>query len=468
MPHSALVSSPAVGTRRFACWFGVMTALAAASPAFSLGSGDEMGLLNVREVVLSACAEEGIDCEGIGADGVKSRAMQDGGLRHYHFDVKFSDGSEIGIHRVVKVTGSGGLTVQPAATLQSVMLAHGDVWSFEPAFMPSAHSSSGSVGSPLAGSLPEMLAQDDFDVWGIDFGWTHLSTGADTSVLAGWGVDRDARDLTLAMSVARRIRGLGSNRMHLIAWSRGAITGYAAASLDGARPGLLRNLRSFIPVDIYVESPFAAQRAKACTRLAANQAAIAGGVYANDSTLIGLLGQWAVSSPSGASPAFPGFTNAVAANFVAAATYALLAPNEPTPFYHLFAGTWDATGPVGLTYSDTARVYQLMAAASPYEPLQLMADSDAATCDDPAADVAFDDRLAAIRVPLLYVGAAGGFGASGVFTAAQTSSAIRQSHVVQLDTAANSLYDIGHADIFHARSARSLFWTAMRDFMKAN
>lgn len=442
---------------------GAIAALLFAADAHAL-SVDPMGVVSVSRAVSAACTAEGADCTGIVAGSVSVHATTDADIRHYEFVVDLADGTEIGIHRVVRVTGAPGPI--PVASDHGVMLAHGDVWSFQPAFMARDHSVT--PAAVLPDSLPMMLARQGFDVWGIDFGWTRLRAGDDTSILAGWGVDRDARDLTLAMSIARELRAVAGNRLHLIGWSRGAITGYAAVSLESSRPVAMRNVRTFIPVDVYVESPLAAQRAKACARLAANQALIASGVHANDSTLIAALGQLALADPTGASPVLAGFSNAQAANFVGAATYALLAPNEPTPSYHLFAGTWEASVPVGLQYTEETRAYHVMAAAAPYEPLQLLADSDAATCDDPSTDVAFDDRLSRIRVPLLYVGAAGGFGASGVFTAQHASSLINSAHVVQLEATADSLVDVGHADIFNASAAHGLFWGPMRDFMLAH
>ena len=66
------------------------------------------------------------------------------------------------------------------------------------------------------------------------------------------------------------------------------------------------------------------------------------------------------------------------------------------------------------------------------------------------------DPLSAVRVPTLYVGAGGGFGRSGLYTASLLGSTDRGALVVSLTS--DPLRDLGHGDILLAREAPSLFW----------
>src|SRR5262245_50433369 len=64
----------------------------------------------------------------------------------------------IQLHRVVRERRGESLETEKA-----IMLLHGDIWGFRPAFMPEA--------SP-AYSLPVYLAGKGADVWGVDLAWT--------------------------------------------------------------------------------------------------------------------------------------------------------------------------------------------------------------------------------------------------------------------------------------------------------
>src|SRR5262249_40503077 len=135
-------------------------------------------------------------------------------------------------------------------------------------------------------------------------------------------------------------------------------------------------------------------------------------------------------------------------------TFSLPGGPPPTPRFHFTGGTFDAEGaPAGLLYTDEARWFSAAAQAAPYEPLQVMIDAERVMCETSDAVL---DPLAAIRVPLLYVGAQGGFGRSGLYTTSLLGSPDKRSIVVSL--AADPLRDVGHGDIFLARDARSLFW----------
>src|SRR6185436_9042133 len=115
----------------------------------------------------------------------------------------------------------------------------------------------------------------------------------------------------------------------------------------------------------------------------------------------------------------PGFTNRQASLAVGAMTFIFFPPGlAPVPLYHFTGGTFDAQGlPSGLLYTPESSLLALEKGSAPFQPARELLDGDASICDDPSiADVTFDDHLADIKIPVFYVGAAGGFGNYGLYT----------------------------------------------------
>ena len=332
----------------------------------------------------------------------------------------------------------------------------------------------------LTGShpIPVFLAENGIDVWGIDLRWTLVpSTVTDLSFMKSWGLEQDARDLGVAIGVARVTRGLtgsGFGKVHLLGWSRGGQIGYAYLNAETRVPSALRQVKGFIPVDIYLKTDVPQLQAFACQRQQNTEATIAGGGPANPSGgLISLLGVLAATDPNGSSflngPPFnlPGYTNRQAGLLVGEATFAFLAGLEPAPFYHFTGGTFDAQGkPSGLLYAHDADLFSLEAAAAPFQPNQELADADAATCGQ--TGVAFDDHLADIKVPVLYLGAGGGFGELGIYTTTLLGSTDVTARIVHQAPAAQRLADYGHADLFLASDAQTLVWQPLLDWVRAH
>jgi hypothetical protein len=356
----------------------------------------------------------------------------------------------IGLHRVVRELSPN----RPMHTEKAVMMAHGDIWGFDAAFLAG--------GSPE--SIPVYLAENGVDVWGIDFGWTLVPAGeTDFSFMARWSVDRDIADLRAAIGVARAVR---SSTQHdrrpfkLLGWSRGGQIGYGFLSEETQRPSLVRLVDGFIPVDIYLKTDDETLRARACARYADRQTQLAAGTYA-DSTgaLVSTLGTLAIDAPSDPSFLIPSLTNAEVGLFAGAMTFALQGGNEPAPFYHFTGGVFDERGvPVDLAYTDARRFLELETLGAPYQPVQLLSDAEAALCDDPRVDVGFDDHLGEITTPVFYVGADGGFGNAGLYTTHLLASTDVSAHVVDLLPPEAQIAEIGHVDIFHGEDAEALFW----------
>jgi hypothetical protein len=385
-------------------------------------------------------------------------------VAEYFVAIRVGDGpyDEIGLHRVVKETAPG----VPAHVDRALFLAPGDIWNFRAAFLTGAH------------PLPLFLAEQGVDVWGIDYRWTRVpGTTADTSFMQTWGLEQDARDLGFALSVARHLRamtGSGFAKLALLGWSRGGQIAYAYLNAETQLPPGLRNIRAFIPVDIYLKTDVPQFKAFACQRQQATAAAIAGGAYAAPvGGLVSVLGALAANDPSGASilngPPFnlPGYTNRQAGLLVGEATFGLQGGLEPTPFYHFTGGLFDTDGkPAGLLYSNEADLFTFEGAAAPLQPNRELADADAATCE--ATDVFFDDHLADITVPVFYIGAGGGFGESGLYTTTLLGSTDVSSLIVHKVPSTQRLFDYGHADLFLANDAQTLVWQPMLQWLQSH
>jgi pimeloyl-ACP methyl ester carboxylesterase len=385
-------------------------------------------------------------------------------VAEYSFKVKVGSGpyDQIGVHRVVKEIAPN----VPAKASQAVFFAHGDIWNFRSAFLTGAK------------PLPVYLAENGIDVWGIDYRWTLVPASVtDLSFMKDWGLEQDANDLGFAIGVARFTRamtGSGFGKIFLLGWSRGGQISYAYLNDETQLPAGLRQVKGFIPVDIYLKTDVAQYRDFACQRQQNSEASIASGVYANNvGSLVGILGLLAATNPNGGSilngPPFnlPNFTNRQAGLLVGEATFSLLGGLEPVPFYHFTGGTFDAEGkPAGLLYANEADLFAVEQGAAPYQPFREPADADASTCGQ--TDVAFDDHLSEITVPVLYVGAGGGFGDSGVYTTTLLGSSDVTTLIINKVPAAQRLLDYGHADLFLAGDAQTAVWQPILSWLQAH
>lgn len=392
-----------------------------------------------------------------------ARRILAGNIAEYSFLLPVGKGQYdvIGIHRVVKERSPW----RPVRTAKALLMAHGDIWNFRAAFL----------ADPQRG-LPVFLARNGIDVWGIDFGWT-LVPAATTgfSFLKNWGIERDARDLGAALAVARGVRFAtndGSGKMLLLGWSRGAQIGYAYLDRESQLPAGLRQVRGFIPVDIYLKTDVEALRQAACARYLGSLPVWQAGTYENrNGTLVLTIWQLATTDPNGASPILPGFTNRQASLAVGSMTFLFFPPDlGPSPLYHFTGGTFDAQGlPTGLVYTPESSLLALEKGAAPYQPARELLDADAAGCDDDSiAEVSFDDHLDDITVPVLYVGGNGGIGSLGIYTTTLLGSSDVTSLIVDLQPPAAQLAEFGHADIFLAMNAQTLVWQPILSWIQGH
>jgi hypothetical protein len=84
------------------------------------------------------------------------------------------------------------------------------------------------------------------------------------------------------------------------------------------------------------------------------------------------------------------------------------------------------------------------------------ADTDALTCGD--APLPLDLPLSRIRVPLLLIAAAGGYGEHAVFSTTQVGSTDVTAMVIRQLPAEREAEDVGHADLLFAPDAVHLAW----------
>lgn len=392
------------------------------------------------------------------------RCALSAGVAEYTFKVRVGNGpyDEIGIHRVVKETAPNA----PAHSATALFLAPGDIWNFRAAFLTGNH------------PLPQFLAENGVDVWGIDYRWTFVPASVtDTSFMQSWGIEQDASDLRYAINVARfgrAMTGSGFDKLFLLGWSRGGQIGYAALNAETQLPPGQRSVRAFVPVDIYLKTNDPQLKAAACQRQQATEATLAAGGYGNPiGGLVAVLGQLAALDPNGSSilngPPFnlPGYTNREAGLLVGEATFALLGGLEPAPFYHFTGGVFGTDGkPAGLLYSSEADLFTFEQGAAPFQPNRELADADTATCE--ANNVPWDDHLGEITVPVYYIGAGGGFGETGLYTTTLLGSTDVTANIVHQVPSTQRILDFGHADLFLASDAQQLVWEPLLGWLQTH
>ena len=80
-------------------------------------------------------------------------------------------------------------------------------------------------------------------------------------------------------------------------------------------------------------------------------------------------------------------------------------------------------------------------------------------------DSPHDDHFADVRLPVLYVGGAGGAGELGFHTTTLLGSTDVTQLLVRLQPEGQELTDYGHGDLLLARDAETRAWQAMRDWL---
>jgi hypothetical protein len=169
--------------------------------------------------------------------------------------------------------------------------------------------------------------------------------------------------------------------------------------------------------------------------------------------------------PSGicTDPPFASLTNRQVALFVGARTELLTGAS-----WHLVGGDLDEYGiPSALRYTDEQLwVGAMIAAFPPYYPRRIDVDTDKLLCG--TADTPLDDRYAQITVPILHVGAKGGFGPSAYASTTFTASRDVTTITVQRLSDSDEAMDFGHVDTVLATEAETLVWRPILDWIMAH
>lgn len=363
----------------------------------------------------------------------------------YHYALVLPVGSgpnaAIRIHRVVRELAP----FVPRRAAHAVMMMHGDFATFETSFMP---------------GMAPYLAARNIDVWGLDRRWTLPGAEGDISDFATMGVVQEVDDIRVALAFARALRlagGNGGGKLALLGFSHGAQLAYTYAAAEGGRPAAQRHVNALVPLDWYgaLDPAQTELRDLLCANSAAEYGFVADGFIDSSNQFFIDLGTFAAAAPNDPSPieGFEGFTNREAMLFTLGQTY-LFAPFSPV--YHLLAPILEADAAVGLRETSEAAANAWIAQAPPHQSMLEAADLDALLC--PTAVPPIAAPLAQIRVPLLYIGAAGGVGALGVYTTTQVASTDVSSLVVQRFGPERAAEDFGHGDLLFAHDAPALVW----------
>jgi pimeloyl-ACP methyl ester carboxylesterase len=374
----------------------------------------------------------------------------------------------IGVHRVVRT-----LEGRPVAVGDAVFLLHGDAGSFDDEFL-------GGDFSPRSPSV--YLALQGVDVWGIDLAWALVpSTVIDFTFMKDWGMQRQIDDVEKALEFARDIRsnaGLGKGRLPLLGFSSGGLVGYALLNQESQRTCARRQVKAFIPMEIYFKTNDPLVRSNLCDAEAFDNSLLASGQYADNFGQLGaFLGNSAITDPNSAAPpgvlsffgiSFP-ITNLQALLIASAQSYQV-GINSESPFFHFTAGTFGSSGaqgiPTGLRYTRIRALEDIGAAAPPFEPVKLEADAAAVICG--GVPTRFDNHLRDIEVPVLYVGAAGGFGSMGSYTLTLLGSKDVQQHIVSFFPPSQKALDYGHSDLLIADNAETVVWSRIVEWLRAH
>ncbi len=380
------------------------------------------------------------------------------GIVHYRFQVRVGPGKhdKIGLHRVIKES----ILHRPNKAQDAIFLLHGDAKDFEGMFLLGTRSDNTSDQFGLA----FYLADNNVDVWGIDQGWAIVPTGTvDFSFMKDWGLQRNIDDLLSGMKVARSLRfltGNGFDKMILLGYSSGGVTGYTALGQETQVPMHARQIKGFVSADMPLKLDDPAMRQSFVNDLSLYLPPYEGGVYQADIPFQP-VGYLARTDPDGASSMFTGFTNMQVALYFGAGQ--VFGDDVST---HYLAGIFDATGfPTGLRLITVPQWLDFLEAGVPYEANKFIIDYDQMLGE--LIDSPFDDHLGEIRVPVFNLAAKGGLGPYTLYGLTLLGSADITSKLVEIGTG-NVLTEFGHIDLFAAPEAPVLAWRPLLNWLKAH
>jgi hypothetical protein len=373
----------------------------------------------------------------------------------YHYTATVPVGTQanaaLRIHRVVREVAP----FVPRRTPHAAMLLHGDFATFVTNFAPTL----GDPVSPAPGLAPYLAAQN-IDVWGVDRRWTLPAPDGDISDLGTMTVAQELDDLRLALGLARVAR-LSDERLALVGFSHGGQLAYIYASVEAARPARQRHVDAIVPLDWYggFGEDQADLRAATCDLAAWEYEQVAAGVTDSTNDFVITLGQLAASAPDDPSPFNPARTNRQVMLRFAGQTFVF---GTLAPTYHLLAPIIGDDGrPSGLSATSEAATNAWFGGAPMHASMIEGGDLDSQLCGDGTTPI--DAPLSRIRVPLFYIGAAGGTGDGGLAATTQVSSTDVTTLVVSVT--GDALTDYGHGDLLYAGDAPARVWQPLASWL---
>ncbi len=433
-----------------------------------------MKRIRLSALLLSACLVSMVlapsAARGLGGQGAKDtpavithvqRTVVHGDIVHYRYDVKVGPGQydRIRLHRVVKEV----FPYRPIHTVDGILLLAGSPNYFEAMFMVPSISKVPAWNQAMA----IYLAENNIDVWGMDYRWALVpAETTDFNFMKDWGLERDVRDAETALSLARQIRlatGQEFGQLNLLGFSWGGLVGYTVVGEETQKPRGLRDVKGLIPLDIGMKLEDENYRAISCGYAAADQANLDAGIYSDDSGLfLKSLSEVALSAPDDPSENIPGTTNYQAA---------LLFGADPEllngQFWHFVGGVFDENGlPTQLRFTKDRVWLDVLENIPPHYPMKGDLDGDVMFCGQ--TPVPFVQHLGQIEVPILLVGAQGGFGKTSYYTLGLTASRDVTKVLVQLLPDDQRTLDFGHADTVLATNAETLVWKPILNWLVAH
>lgn len=237
--------------------------------------------------------------------------------------------------------------------------------------------------------------------------------------------------------------------------SAGGALVYAVANAEAVLPVASRDIAALIPMDMVYQLPpsATAQMQYSCNVAAGFKSMNDSGWYFNNNLGSIALGRLAQTDPNGVSAYSSPLTNlqAVLQN----AAYLSFAPVYP---FHGWAVIRDDSGlAVDGRYTQIADIVQNSVVSPPFMiPTAMISDMFAASC--PTLNSPHAANLDKVKIPVLYVGLAGGMGHFGEYTLSALGSRDKKSLFIQLQPDDSATNDFGHMEAFRARDAQKLVW----------
>ena len=359
----------------------------------------------------------------------------------------------IGLNRLVREGGDA----LPVHTVGSFFFIHGSSEDFHMAMIS------------LHGGLGVFLADRNIDVWGIDLRNVQIPvTVTDLSFAADWGFNIQIQDTLLATRIARWVRALTGQdwgQIILGGHSSGAALTFAAANAEAVLSPKDRDIAAIIPIDIMYKLPPDAteQSDMSCGFSELYKEFVNSGIFFFDDLASIKMAQLAKTDPNGISPDGAPLTNW---QYFMENAGALWFPGIYP--IHAFAVLRDSSGIAYQgRYSSSADILETFV-GQPVYPIPNAMDADMFGVSCPTIDSPYGDNLGQIKVPVLYIGAAGGVGKVAEYTMQLLGSSDITIIMMQTLPDADAVNDFGHMEPLTASKSEQLVWQPMHAWILAH